>query len=114
MGIDNRIGVSAAIPNNPNLDLTLTHLLLFFVNIFLGFFLLNNPVFLLNQFHSFKIPELRYMNTMIPKVPDDIPKIKDSVKVYSCLITKNGTVMANLKDAIKAYMIVSNQSVFII
>src|SRR5687767_5548247 len=100
-------GVRIAIPARPYLDFILTIRLLRLENLFLGFFRLNHPVFRLNQFHNFRIPELRYMNTIIPKVPDEIPKSRDSQKLSFSFRIKNGTVIANLKDAISAAIIAS-------
>lgn len=114
MGIESKKGVRIAMPTNPNLALSLTQLLVLLVNFFLGFFLLNNPVFLLNQFQILRIPELKYMKTMIPKVPEDIPNNTDSQKDNFSSRIKKGTITANLKDAIIAAMIISSQVVSII
>src|SRR5687767_8155158 len=113
MGMERRMGVNAAIPKSPYLFFTFTQRRLFFVNTFLGFFLLNNPVFLLNQFHILNIPELKYIKTTMPKVPEAIPNKTDSQKLSFSLIIKKGTVIANLKEAIMAAIRVSNQVVSI-
>ena len=114
MGIDKIMGVKNAIPNNPNFDFTLTHLLLRFENTFRGFLRLNKPVFNLNQFHNLNNPELKNINTIMPNVPEEIPNNKDSQKFNSSLRIKNGTVIANLKDAMRAAISVSSQVVSII
>ena len=114
MGMESRNGVRMAIPANPNLDFSLTHRLVLLVNFFLGFFLLNSPVFLLNQFHILNNPELSDIKTIIPKVPEDIPNKTDSQKDNFSSRMKKGTIIANLKDAINAAMMVSNQVVSII
>src|SRR5689334_2332907 len=113
MGIERMIGVKAAIPNNPYLFFTFTQRRLLLVKTFLGFFLLS-PVFFLIQFNTPRIPELKYMNTTTPKVPEEIPNNTASQKLSFSLIMKKGTVIANLKEAIIAAMIVSSQFVSII
>jgi hypothetical protein len=114
MGIDKIIGFKNAIPNNPNFDFTFTHFLLRFENTFRGFLRLNKPVFNLNQFQNLNNPELKNINTMMPNVPEEIPNNKDSQKFNSSLRIKNGTVIANLKDAMRAAISVSSQVVSII
>lgn len=114
IGIDSRIGVRMAMPGNPNLFLIFTQRRDFLEKTFLGFFRLNNPVFLLNQFQKLRSPELKNIKTIIPKVPDRIPNPTDGQNDNFSLRIKNGTVIANLKDAISIATITSSQVVSII
>lgn len=113
-GMDKIKGVMAAIPNNPYFDLMITQRRLRFENTFFGLRRLNNPVLRLNQSQNDRIPELKYIKTIIPKVPEVIPNNSDSVKDNFSFKIKNGTVIANLNEAINAAMIVSSQFVSII